>query len=374
MIRMRELQSLMRLHHHPFLVSLFEVHHLRDNRVALVFEYMPDGNLHDYIQKHQASGDMISEHAVASITKQVFQALDHLHQRLTIHRDVKPENLCCHICSGSLVVKLSDFSLARGYHEEHAAPLTDYISTRWYRAPEVLLRSITESASISYGVSMDVFAMGCIVAELFLLRPLFPGRDEIDQLQKVTGLLGPLPDRMNKFCSSIVELRHSPSSSSKSPWTRMEEALAGRNNEALSVAAKDFVFRTLALDPSQRLTSKEAIIHNFLRHVPLPNVAPGQSLSRQELASPAMFTTRSPQSPTPMSNRLNVDEKDTAENTAPGRGPISSSKTVHNPYKRIALATPSTLGFSPTPQPLLATPRFRLRIHDNSHLLKVKKK
>ena len=153
--------------------------------------------------------------------------------------------------------------------------------------------------------------------------------------------------------------------------------MAGRNAKALSFLAKDFVFRTLALDPNQRLTSQEAINHNFIRHVPLPNVAPGQNLSHH--ASPAMSTLNTPMSLAPTSEQYSsrfhtVEGQDEAENNAPERDPLSSSKTVHNPYKRIALATPSTLGFSPTPQPLSASPRFRLRIHDNSHLLKVKKK
>ncbi|VTJ50867.1 Hypothetical predicted protein [Marmota monax] len=95
------------------------------------------------------------------------------------HRDLKPENL---LCMGPELVKIADFGLAREIRSR--PPYTDYVSTRWYRAPEVLLRSTNYSSPI------DIWAVGCIMAEVYTLRPLFPGASEIDTIFKICQLLG----------------------------------------------------------------------------------------------------------------------------------------------------------------------------------------
>uniref|UniRef100_A0A672PIB5 Serine/threonine-protein kinase MAK-like n=2 Tax=Sinocyclocheilus grahami TaxID=75366 RepID=A0A672PIB5_SINGR len=95
------------------------------------------------------------------------------------HRDMKPENL---LCMGPELVKIADFGLAREIRSR--PPYTDYVSTRWYRAPEVLLRSPVYSSPI------DIWAVGCIMAELYTLRPLFPGNSEVDEIFKICQVLG----------------------------------------------------------------------------------------------------------------------------------------------------------------------------------------
>ena len=92
--------------------------------------------------------------------------LAHSHKNGFFHRDMKPENILIH----ERVVKIIDFGLAREIRSR--PPFTDYVSTRWYRAPELLLRSTT------YNSPIDVFAVGCIMAELYTLNPLFPGNSE----------------------------------------------------------------------------------------------------------------------------------------------------------------------------------------------------
>jgi serine/threonine protein kinase len=92
---------------------------------------------------------------------------------------MKPENL---LVNSNDIVKLADFGLAREIRSR--PPYTDYVSTRWYRAPELLLRST------NYNSPIDIFASGCIMAELYMLRPLFPGNSEVDQMYKVCAVLG----------------------------------------------------------------------------------------------------------------------------------------------------------------------------------------
>lgn len=112
-------------------------------------------------------------------TYKIFQGLAFMHRHGFFHRDMKPENL---LCSGPELVKIADFGLAR--ETRSRPPYTDYVSTRWYRAPEVLLHSI------NYNTPIDLWAVGCIMAELYTFRPLFPGTSEIDQIFKICSVLG----------------------------------------------------------------------------------------------------------------------------------------------------------------------------------------
>lgn len=110
----------------------------------------------------------IPEEKIKSIMWQTLSGLAYMHKQGFFHRDMKPENL---LMQGD-VVKIADMGLAREIRSR--PPYTDYVSTRWYRAPEILLRSTT------YNSPVDIFACGAIMAELFLLRPLFPGNNETD--------------------------------------------------------------------------------------------------------------------------------------------------------------------------------------------------
>jgi serine/threonine protein kinase len=105
-----------------------------------------------------------------------------MHKNGFFHRDMKPENLLMY----NNAVKICDFGLAREVRS--SPPYTEYVSTRWYRAPELLLRSR------NYNSPVDIFALGCIMAELYTQSPLFPGSSEIDQLNKIVKVLG-TPDQ-----------------------------------------------------------------------------------------------------------------------------------------------------------------------------------
>ena len=92
-----------------------------------------------------------------------------MHAQGYMHRDIKPDNM---LIAGE-DCKLADFGLCREI-SNFGGPLTEYVSTRWYRSPEILLKVP------NYGPPSDIFAVGCVMAELFLMRPLFPGANEID--------------------------------------------------------------------------------------------------------------------------------------------------------------------------------------------------
>ncbi|KAM7408844.1 hypothetical protein PAMA_002524 [Pampus argenteus] len=172
-MNLREVKSLKKLNH-ANVIKLKEV--IRENdHLYFIFEYMKE-NLYQLMKDRTR---LFPESAVRNIMFQILQGLAFIHKHGFFHRDMKPENL---LCMGPELVKIADFGLAREIRSR--PPYTDYVSTRWYRAPEVLLRST------SYSSPIDQWAIGCIMAELYTLRPLFPGSSEVDTIFKICQVLG----------------------------------------------------------------------------------------------------------------------------------------------------------------------------------------
>ncbi|VDP28953.1 unnamed protein product [Schistosoma margrebowiei] len=172
-LNLREVKSLSKLSH-PNIVKLREIVR-ENNHLYLIFEAL-ENNLYELIKTRTK---LFQEETIRNIIWQVLDGLNFMHKQGFFHRDMKPENL---LCNGPETVKLADFGLAREIRSQ--PPYTDYVSTRWYRAPEVLLRST------SYNSPVDLFAVGCIMAELYTFRPLFPGSSEIDMVFKICSVLG----------------------------------------------------------------------------------------------------------------------------------------------------------------------------------------
>ncbi|XP_004628423.1 serine/threonine-protein kinase MAK isoform X1 [Octodon degus] len=172
-MNLREVKSLKKLNH-VNVIKLKEV--IRENNhLYFIFEYMKE-NLYQLMKDRNK---LFPESVIRNIMYQILQGLAFIHKHGFFHRDMKPENL---LCMGPELVKIADFGLARELRSQ--PPYTDYVSTRWYRAPEVLLRSSVYSSPI------DVWAVGSIMAELYTLRPLFPGTSEVDEIFKICQVLG----------------------------------------------------------------------------------------------------------------------------------------------------------------------------------------
>jgi len=182
-IAMREVKMLKMLRHDN-LVNLLEVFK-RKKKLYLVFEYV-DRTLLDDLEKNEYGLEMTM---AKEYLWQILSAVEFCHSRQVIHRDVKPENI---LVSKEGVVKLCDFGFARivANCPEH----TDYVATRWYRAPELLV------GDTSYGKPVDVWAIGCLYSEMLNAEPLFPGDSDIDQMNLIVKCLGNLTHAHTQVC------------------------------------------------------------------------------------------------------------------------------------------------------------------------------
>jgi serine/threonine protein kinase len=175
-LQLSEVKALRRMNH-PNIVRLKEVIRVV-NEAYFVFEYI-EKDLYKLMTERREQGTSLKEPEIRYITRQLVEAIVYIHKQGFFHRDMKPENI---LVSPDLTIKIIDFGIAREIRSK--PPYTEYISTRWYRAPELLFKFPTYSAAV------DVFALGCIVAEMYLGRPLFQGSSEMDQISKIASILG----------------------------------------------------------------------------------------------------------------------------------------------------------------------------------------
>lgn len=175
-IRSTELVALRQLRH-PFIVRLRELLRSQwDGSLYYIFEYV-DSNL-SHLVSHNPQG--MDEMNAAVIARQLFAGIAHVHLHNFFHRDIKPENVLYD--TRTEMVRIADFGEARSVRAR--PPFTDYVGTRWYRAPECLLRDR------SYSAPVDVWGSGLVYAELLRGSPVFTGSSSIDQLYKIFSVLG----------------------------------------------------------------------------------------------------------------------------------------------------------------------------------------
>jgi mitogen-activated protein kinase 1/3 len=163
-------------------------------------------------------------------------------------RDLKPSNV---LLNADCTLRLCDFGLARGVHVP-GADMTEYVVTRWYRAPEVML------ATQQYTTQIDMWAIGCIMAELLGRRPLFPGDDYIHQLRLIVDVLGSPSDSDLEFVTSSRAKAFMKRQTGKQART-LASVLPKASTSALS-----FLSQLLVLNPAKRLTVDEALCHPYL--------------------------------------------------------------------------------------------------------------
>ncbi|KAJ9465972.1 Cyclin-dependent kinase A-1 [Diplonema papillatum] len=176
---LREVRVLKQLRHDN-IINLLEVFR-RKGKLYLVFEYV-EKTILELLEKHPYGLD---DHDVKRYTYQLLRGVEYCHAHGIVHRDIKPENI---LISKHGALKLCDFGFAR-LLSGPGAHYTDYVATRWYRSPELLV------GDTEYGKGVDVWAIGCIFAELSNGLPLFPGESDIDQLFHIIKCFGHITPR-----------------------------------------------------------------------------------------------------------------------------------------------------------------------------------
>lgn len=242
---LREVKVL-RMLNHPNIVSLSEAFR-RKGKLYLVFEYVEQNLLE--VLENEPKG--IDQELVRRYVYQLCQAIAWCHSHDIIHRDIKPENLL--IDSRTCTLKLCDFGFARPLSNP-PGDLTDYVATRWYRSPELLL------GSSSYSFPVDIWAIGCIMGEITDGNPMFPGESEIDQLYIIQKVLGPLtPEQYDAF------LQNPRFSGLSFPDMSKPETLQQKYLHSMPRRAMSFVTRLLQIEPSQRLTGQMCLQHEYFQ-------------------------------------------------------------------------------------------------------------
>ncbi|GFV14848.1 hypothetical protein TNCV_4219421 [Trichonephila clavipes] len=231
---------------HPNVIGLLDIFGSRSN-VSLVFDFM-DTDLEIVIKDPQI---ILTPSHIKAYTIMTLQGLEHLHSLWILHRDLKPNNL---LINAEGVLKIGDFGLAKNYGSPNKV-YSHQVVTRWYRAPELIF-----GATI-YATGIDIWAVGCILAELLLRVPFLPGKTDLDQLSQIFKVLG-APDEED--WPHVSTLPHYVAFK-PSPPIPFHDIFTAAGDDLIDVLS-----RMLALNPLKRCTCKEALKMPYFSNYPAP--------------------------------------------------------------------------------------------------------
>lgn len=271
-IALREIRMLKNLKH-PNLVNLIEVFR-RKRKLHLVFEFC-DHTVLNELEKHPKGVPMA---LTKSLIWQTLQAVNFCHLHNCLHRDVKPENI---LITKDGVVKLCDFGFARIISP--GDNYTDYVATRWYRAPELLV------GDTQYGTPVDVWAIGCVFVELVKGEALWPGKSDVDQLYLIRKNLGDLIPRHMQifkanefFCGLSI------------PDPGTIEPLEHKLPKDIGTEGADFTLKCLDKDPARRWSCEQLLMHSFFKSFTFKMPESEEELSRRNGNSGGMLLPHLP--------------------------------------------------------------------------------
>ncbi|RID81087.1 hypothetical protein BRARA_A03693 [Brassica rapa] len=252
----RELQT-MRLLDHPNVVSLkhcfFSTTDKDELYLNLALEYVPE-TVHHVINHYSNLNQRMPLVYAKVYTYQIFRSLSYIHRCIGVcHRDIKPQNLL--VNPHTHQVKLCDFGSAKVLVK--GEPNISYICSRYYRAPELIF------GATEYTTAIDVWSAGCVLAELLLGQPLFPGESRVDQLVEIIKVLG-TPTREEIKCMNPNYTDFKFPQIKAHPWHKVF-------HKGMPPEAVDLVSRLLQYSPNLRFTAIDVLVHPFFDELRDPN-------------------------------------------------------------------------------------------------------
>ncbi|KAJ0976983.1 hypothetical protein J5N97_012457 [Dioscorea zingiberensis] len=261
--------------HHPSIIDVKEVVVGNSlDSIFMVMEYMD----HDLKGLMDSMKQPFSQSDVKCLMLQLLEGVKYLHDNWVLHRDLKTSNL---LLNNRGELKICDFGLSRQYGSP-LKPFTQLVVTLWYRAPELLL------GAKQYSTAIDMWSLGCIMAELLTKEPLFNGKSEMDQLDKIFKMLG-TPNE--EIWPGFSKLGHPNVKFIKQKGDKLRDKFRPTSfsgHPILSLSGLDLLRRLLCYDPEMRITAEEALQHEWFREVPLPKskefmpTFPPQNVSKEQ--------------------------------------------------------------------------------------------
>jgi len=249
--------KLLRGFHHENLISILDMYppdHPDFSDIYIVTDLMETD-----LQKVIYSRMKLTDEHHRYFSYSILRGLLYLHSANVVHRDLKPSNI---LVNKNCDLKICDFGLARGYDEEDPN-LTDYVATRWYRAPEVVL------LPSKYTKSIDVWSVGCILCELIGRKPIFPGRDHMNQIKVILKYLGTPTaadlDWLPPQSPARAFLRRVPESA-KQPWQAVYPSATADAIEAIE--------QMLTFHPAHRVEVQQALLLSYFESLHVPDDEP----------------------------------------------------------------------------------------------------
>jgi renal tumor antigen len=303
--KLPEIASLKALQGHPNIVKLFDVaYDPASGYVAMVFEVL-NCNVYELITEHKRAFDEITSLLLAY---QLLSAVAFMHSRGLFHRDIKPEN--CMVNKDTLVLKLVDFGSTRG--QSNTSPYTEYVSTRWYRAPECIL------TSGSYGPEVDEWAVGCMLYELLTAKPLFPGKNELDQIGRIHNMLG-TPSR-----ELLQQFKSNPNHQIQFKFVQKVGQDLHKFLPRASMSTLELLKGLLTYNPQDRISAADALQLDCF--APFREAEAAWLQTDQSIPFPVYFFEGPPASPAPVTEPMLTGE---VEVIIPPGSPFSPPKVIH---------------------------------------------
>eukprot|EP00064_Thunnus_orientalis_P005231 superscaffoldBa00000501_g5245 len=245
---LREIKILLRFHHENIIGinDILRARHIDNMRDVYIVQTLMETDLYKLLKSQRLSNDH-----VCYFLYQILRGLKYIHSANVLHRDLKPSNL---LINTTCDLKICDFGLARiaDPEHDHTGFLTEYVATRWYRAPEIMLNSK------GYSKSIDIWSVGCILAEMLSNKPIFPGKHYLDQLNHILGVLGS-PSQEDLNCIINMKARNYLQSLPEKPKIPWEKLFYKADSKAL-----DLLGRMLTFNPIKRISVEEALAHPYL--------------------------------------------------------------------------------------------------------------